>query len=126
MPDTSASSFTALFLVALGISVAIRVWLASRQIRHVRACREHVPAEFAGRVAPDAHRKAADYTVAKVRFGFVALATETLLLLALTLGGGIDTLAAAWQSRWQGLTAGLGLIFSVMLISAAVDLPLAG
>ena len=126
MPDTSASSFTALFLVALGISVAIRVWLASRQIRHVRACREHVPAEFAGRVAPDAHRKAADYTVAKVRFGFVALATETLLLLALTLGGGIDTLAAAWQSRWPGLTAGLGLIFSVMLISAAVDLPLAG
>ena len=27
MPDTFASSFTAVFLAALGISVAIRIWL---------------------------------------------------------------------------------------------------
>lgn len=86
MPDTFASSFTAVFLAALGISVAIRIWLASRQIRHVCASRDRVPAEFADRVALEAHRKAADYTVAKVRFGFVALTVETALLLALTLG----------------------------------------
>lgn len=125
MPDTFASSFTAVFLAALGISVAIRIWLASRQIRHVCASRDRVPAEFADRVALEAHRKAADYTVAKVRFGFVALTVETALLLALTLGGGIEALAAWWQARWPALTAGLGLIFSLLLISGAVDLPLA-
>lgn len=125
MPDTFASSFTALFLAALGISVAIRIWLASRQIRHVCASRDRVPAEFADRVALEAHRKAADYTVAKVRFGFVALAVETALLLVLTLGGGIDALANWWQARWPELTAGLGLIFSLLLVSGAVDLPLA-
>ena len=90
MPDTFASSFTALFLAALGISVAIRIWLASRQIRHVCASRDRVPAEFADRVALEAHRKAADYTVAKVRFGFDRMTLRLALVIARASGRGSE------------------------------------
>ena len=71
----SASLFTWIFLIALAASLGIRIWLARRQIAHVTAHRDATPAAFADRVDTAAHRKAADYTVAKQRFGIV----ETLV-----------------------------------------------
>ena len=120
-----ADTFTALFLAALALSTLIRLWLAQRQIAHVLTRREHVPTEFADRIALESHRKAADYTIAKTRFGFVALTVELIVLLVLTFGGGIDFLAGFWQASLSGLFAGLALIFSVAAISGAADLPLA-
>src|SRR6266550_3691645 len=68
---SSANFFTVLFLLALGVSVALQLWLARRQVRHVTAHRSAVPAHFAGRIALSAHQKAADYTfVVEQRFGF--------------------------------------------------------
>ena len=40
----------------------------------------------------DAHQKAADYTVARVRLGMVDTLISAALLLALTLGGGLQAL----------------------------------
>ena len=45
-----------------------------------------MPAAFAGRIGADAHRKAADYTIAHTRLGVVETIAGTLLLVALTLG----------------------------------------
>jgi len=120
-----AETFTTLFLAALALSVTVRIWLASRHIRHVRAHRDAVPAGFADRIPLAAHRKAADYTVARVRFGLAGLAVETALLLALTLGGGLAALSAFWSVYADGLWYGLALILSVLAISGAVDVPLA-
>lgn len=120
-----AESFTALFLGALALSISLRLWLALRQIRHVRARRNQVPAEFADRISAAAHAKAADYTIARVRFGRVALAVETALLLTFTLAGGIDALTGFWQRHASGSLAGLALILSVLAISGAADIPLA-
>ncbi len=120
-----AETLTSAFLAALLLSVAIRIWLARRHIACVLAHRAAVPAAFTERIALAAHQKAADYTAARTRFGLVALAVETLLLAALTLGGGLSALAEFWARHVEGLAHGLALILSVMAISGAVDVPLA-
>ena len=84
----TSSSFTALFLVALGAGLLTRLWLARRQMRHVAAHRAAVPPAFAAIIGLDAHRKAADYTVARVRVGIVGVLVSAGLLLAHSVGGG--------------------------------------
>jgi STE24 endopeptidase len=116
--------FSIAFLVALSVMVALRLYLAWRQISHVLACRAAVPDQFAGRIELSAHRKAADYTVARTRFGVLSLVVEIALLLVLTFGGGLQALDDLWSARLSGPGYGVALIFSVMLISALVDLPL--
>lgn len=120
-----ADTFTLLFLVAVASSVCLRLWLARRQLSHVLVRRTQVPEGFSARVSLAAHQKAADYTAAKIRFGLVGMAVETLLLLGFTLGGGLATLAAFWKAAFPGMIGGLALIFSVMVLSGLVDLPLA-
>jgi len=120
----NAAIFTALFVTALAISLAAKLWLARRQMRFVAAHRASVPAEFADHVALAAHQKAADYTVARTRFGVVETGVEALLLLALTLGGGLGALVAWTGSLGFGpLIADLALIVAVALIAGAVGLP---
>ncbi|MDR1708904.1 MAG: M48 family metallopeptidase [Candidatus Accumulibacter sp.] len=120
----SFNAFSLVFLAALALMAGLRLWLGARQIAHIRARRAAVPQAFAGRVSLAAHQKAADYCIARVRFGRVALAVEIALLLAFTLGGGLQALHGFWAARLDGLWRGLALIFSTMLISGAVDLPL--
>lgn len=117
--------FSLAFLAALLLMVAVRLWLAQRQISHVIAHRATVPDKFADRIELGSHQKAADYTVARTRFGRAGLAVEVALLLALTLGGGLQALHDFWTARLDGLPYGVALIFSVIAISALVDLPLA-
>ncbi|MFT3847757.1 MAG: M48 family metallopeptidase [Propionivibrio sp.] len=119
------NSFSLAFLVALVLMVGIRLWLSQRQIAHVLAHRTRIPEQFSGRLGLAAHQKAADYTVAQTRFGRLALASEIAVLLAFTLGGGLQALHQFWQSRIDGLPYGVALIFSVMAISSLVDLPFA-
>ena len=59
--------FTLLFVAFLLTDIAVRMWLASRQIRHVARNRDQVPAEFSHRIGLTSHQRAADYTVARVR-----------------------------------------------------------
>ena len=118
------NTFSLAFLAALLVMCALRLWLAQRQIAHVMAHRGRVPENFADRVDLKTHQKAADYTVARSRFSRVGLAVEVAMLLAFTLGGGLQTLHDFWSARLDGLPYGVALIFSVLLISAIVDLPL--
>ncbi|MHB8849441.1 MAG: M48 family peptidase, partial [Burkholderiales bacterium] len=75
------NTFTDIFLVALTLTAILRVWLARRQIRHVRQHREQVPAAFVEQITPAQHRLAADYTIAKSRLSLVQIALETIVLL---------------------------------------------
>jgi len=118
------NTFSLLFLLALLLMIALRLWLAQRQIAHVRAHRAAVPAQFAGRLELAAHQKAADYTVARSRFGRLALAVEVAVLLAFTFAGGLQALHDFWSVRLDGLSYGVALIFSVLALSGIADLPL--
>ena len=120
-----SADFTLLFLAACAVTFAGRLWLTVRQIRCVAAHRGAVPAGFAERISLAAHQKAADYTVDRNRLAILTTLADTALLLAFTLGGGLAWLHEFWAARFAGLVHGLALIFSVMAIGAAVDLPFA-
>ena len=90
--------FTVVFLAALALSTGLRLWLDLRHLRHVRAHREQVPADFFGRIELVDHRKAADYTAAKVRIGLAEIVVDALVLLALTLGGVLGWIDQALRS----------------------------
>jgi len=116
--------FTTVFLSFLAASVLVRLWLSQRQIRHIRAHRNHVPAAFADRISLEDHQRAADYSCSKLRVGRVMLGWETLWLLLWTLGGGIN-LVDQWYSGlgFTTLVTGIGVIFTLTLISSILDLP---
>ena len=117
-------AFTYAFLLALGASLLLKLWLARRHTRHILSHRQDVPSGFADSIPLDAHQRAADYTIAKTRLGMVNAVADTLLILILTLGGGLQQL---WQFSASLVEAdilrGLILIGSVSLISGVVTLP---
>ncbi len=119
-----SDNFTSIFLACLVLTVVIRLWLATRHLRHVARHRQQVPAGFSERISLAAHQKAADYTVDRTRFGMFGTLVDTAMLLALTLGGGLAWLDAYWAPRADGLVYGLAMIFSLMLLSSLVDLPI--
>lgn len=117
-------NFTLLFLFCFTLTLAIRLWLKLRHIRHVAAHRHAVPPEFAERISLSSHEKAARYTIDRSRVAIAGIAIEALLLLAFTLGGGLAWLHETWSVQLSGISYGLAMIFSVMLLSALFDLPL--
>src|SRR5882672_3894678 len=121
------NAFTGLFLAALVAASATRLWLARRQIGYVRAHRDAVPAGFADSMPLHAHQKAADYTVAKTRLGCVDTLVGAALILALTIGGGLELVARAWAQLFApgSLAHGAALLLSVFFVQAIVSLPLA-
>ena len=114
------------FVVFLVASVALRLWLAMRQIRHVARHRDQVPAQFADRISVTAHRRAADYTVAKVRLGILDNLISAVVLVALTLLGGLQWLADAWGDLLDGwpLMQQVAIVVSVVVLTALIELPL--
>ena len=118
-------TFTLLFLAALGLTLAIRFMLALRHIGHVQARRGAVPTAFAAQITLDAHQKAADYTVAKTRLSLLHIPLEAAMLLAFTLGGGLEALGRLASGLPGGpLWAGTALIIGVFTIIGVVELPL--
>ena len=113
------------FSLALLANVAVKFWLASRQIRAVARHRAAVPAEFVGTIALDAHQRAADYTVAKLRFGLLELALASAVLLGWTLLGGLDWLNNALMDAVgpRPLLQPLALLVAFAVINALIDLP---
>jgi STE24 endopeptidase len=120
-------SLSITFAATLLLMVALKLWLASRQMRHVAANRAAVPAAFANAVPLAAHQKAADYTLVRSRFGLVTLAFGTAVLLGWTLLGGLDALNAAVRDavlpRWGGMAYQLALLSAFALIGGLLDAP---
>ncbi|MCA3240030.1 MAG: M48 family metallopeptidase [Rubrivivax sp.] len=118
---------TAAFVAALLLSLATRLWLATRQMRHVAAHRGAVPAAFAASVPLEAHQRAADYTLAKGRLGLVTTFIGTATVLGWTLLGGLDALNTllrdALLPSWGELGYQLALLTAVSLIGGLIDLP---
>ena len=118
------NTFTTIFLVALTLSVVIQLWLTQRHMKHVSAHRRQVPAEFSDKLSLEEHQKAADYTLANARYGKLELLYSTVLLIAWTLGGGLEWLDAMWRSLdWGTLTTGVGFMISALLLMSLLDIP---
>lgn len=117
-------TFTLIFLLFLFAATVVQLWLSLRQKQSVSTHRPAVPAAFAGKITLAEHQKAADYTLAKGQFGRIELLFGLLVLLAWTLGGGLEWLDQVWRSLgWGALWTGAAVILSMTLISGLVDLP---
>ena len=124
-PLSPALVLTLLFSLALLANVAVKFWLASRQIRAVARHRGAVPAEFAATIPLDAHQRAADYTIAKLRFGLLELALAAAVLLAWTLLGGLDWINSLLLDTLgpRPLLQPLALLVVFAAINALIELP---
>lgn len=122
MSNQTASTVFIFFIV---LSATIRLWLNFRQAAHVRANRGAVPVEFAGGITLEEHQKAADYTLAKARFGRIDLAWGLIWVLLLTFGGLLGFMhgqlgrVITTGSLWHGV-----LLFGVLGIAGFIwELP---
>ncbi len=117
-------TFTLIFLAALAIATSVKLWLGLRQLRHVRAHRDTVPAEFADEITPEAHRKAADYSNAKTRVSLAGILFEVVLVLAITFGGvlqALHNLSAGWFE--PGVARGVTLMVLLGVLMAVIEMP---
>ncbi|MCC4117160.1 M48 family metallopeptidase [Aromatoleum toluclasticum] len=123
----SPETFSSLFLAAAALTLFARLVLMKRQIGHVRAHREAVPPPFAESISLESHRKAADYTVARMQLGTIDAAIGTAYVLALTLGGGLqaihDLLAGTFATG--SLAHGVALLAALGIAGWAIELPFA-
>jgi STE24 endopeptidase len=118
------NTFSWIFLLALGASLLLKLWLARRQLDTVAANRARVPEAFADSIQLEAHQKAADYTITNTRQGRLELVYNALLLVGWTLGGGLQWLDSAWQQfGWDNVATGVAVLISAFVIMALLELP---
>jgi len=119
------NSFSFLFLAFLTIGLVVQYLLIYRHIHYVAKHKETVPEQFTDKISLEAHQKAADYTQAKSRTASIELIISTVILLAWTLGGGLNIFDNIWRKlSLSPLWTGVGLMLTVMLLSSLLDLPM--
>lgn len=121
-----STTFSFLFVAFVLFTLAIQVWLGSRHIRHIVTHRSTVPQQFSEKISLSAHQKAADYTIAKTKFGLLLLLINTATLIGFSLLGGLQWLSVNLsQYLGYGLGYQLALFAAFALISGIIDLPFA-
>jgi len=116
--------FTYIFLLFLFLGLFIQFILANRQIKSVINHRPAVPKGFEEKITLENHQKAADYTVAKLRFGILEIALSHAMLLVFTIFGllyllHLELLNFLSDGVWQQIS----LILGISILSSAIDLP---
>ncbi len=117
-------NFAILFLAFFAISIVVKFWLSQRHLSHIQKHRAQVPDAFSEKITLEEHQKAADYTTTKVKFGRIPLIYDAIILLAWTLGGGLELLDQfARGYELSPIYTGILVILSMMIISSLLDLP---
>jgi hypothetical protein len=115
-PSFAMTVSLALLLVA---NLLTKLWLSGRQVRHVVQHRPHVPDAFAHTISLQAHQKAADYTLAKSRYGVVSGVFDTVVLAVVLFSGGLPALYRAvmsWGAAGAGWTQTLFVLIAMVLV----------
>jgi len=120
-----ATMLTVVFLALLITTTVTRVWLGRRHISHIHTHRNQVPAAFGETISLDAHQKAADYSSAKTRLMLQEGIAQAVLLVLLTIGGGLQIIDDGWRGVMPDheILRGALVILSALLVSSLVELP---
>jgi len=122
--STPLPAFALLFVFLLLADIGVRLWLATRQIRHVAVHRDAVPAEFSARIGLNSHQRAADYTVARVRLGMIERVYDAAILVGLTLLGGLQWIDLGVARLAEGdMARQLLLLVAVTALLGLLGLP---
>ena len=114
MPNINLA-FSVIFVVALVGMVGTKLWLASRQIRHVAANRLSVPSQFLQSIPLAAHQRAADYTVERTRLTMIEVVIGAALLFnaCFILISGIQIVTSRLLDSRKTFIVGLALVLSI-------------
>ena len=116
--------FTLIFLAFVAARMAFQLWLSSRQIAHVHAHRNAVPAPFSASVTAEQHALAADYTAARQRLSMTETVVEVLVVVGLTIGGGIAAISDLVSAMGLGpVLSQTLLVLGVVAVLALIDVP---
>ncbi len=119
------NEFSWLFLIFIAAGLLTELWLNFRQRRYVESHRDKVPDEFSELISLQDHQKAANYTFAKLKFANLGLVIGAALLIAWTLGGGIQFVYEITSGlNSDGVIQGTVFILVIMLLMAILDLPM--
>lgn len=120
-----ATNLTILFISLLALTTMIRLWLGRRHVHYIQQHRSKVPDAFSASISLDAHQKAADYSSAKTRLALIETIAQAVLLLLLTIGGGLQLIDSAWRGILPeyDIIRGAVVILSALLVSSMIDLP---
>jgi STE24 endopeptidase len=114
-----------LFMLAMCLTLLLRIVLATRQISHVNAHRLAVPKDFSESLSLQEHQRAADYTCAKQKLSILSAVVDTLVVAGLTLGGGLEFL---WRQsgHWLASPVAHGTVFmlTITALTSLLSLPL--
>src|SRR3990172_6442334 len=120
----TATQFTFIFIAALAFTTFAKLWLARRHLAYIAAHRAAVPEAFRENIQLADHQKAADYTSAKTRLAMLGMLFDAALLLAFTLGGGIQFIADLCRGWFSApLAQGMATIVAVLLLSSLLEAP---
>ncbi len=96
-----------------------------RQLRAMRERRNDIPEAFNAAISIEEHQKASDYTAAGTRLGLLDIVIDAGLLLAWTIGGGLQ-LVDAWVSSFglSPLLSGVASVLAILFVMSLISLPL--
>ncbi len=117
-------TFSIVFIIFLVLGTILKLWLEARQVRSIERNRNSVPSAFAEKISLAAHQKAADYTIAKIRFIQKERWTSLALLLVATFGGLIQFIYD-FVIQWlgSGLFAQIIIVGAFAFVNALIDVP---
>lgn len=119
------NEFSYLFLLFLTLSTLLTIWLNTRQAAYVQQHRNAVPNDFKEKINLEAHQKAADYTLAKIKVSNISTLVSCAILIALTLGGLVSALSLVIDSYIpHDIYSGVALMMSIFILSHFVELPI--
>lgn len=119
-----AHHFTFLFITLIILDFGIRTWLNIRQIRYISLHAKAVPEEFSAHTSLKSHQRAARYSLERLRLGQIEVFYDVIILLALTLLGGINWLFQIFALDTNPtLFKSLVFIITVQLILSILSLP---
>jgi STE24 endopeptidase len=113
------------FLAVVILVMLMKLYLARRQMQAIQANINQVPASFSQDISLSDHQKAANYNLAKLRLGNFEIIFGTIVLLAFTLGGGIELINTKLSSVISGnmLSFGVAVIGVFTIINSIISIP---
>lgn len=122
----SLPRFAVIAFVLILTRTAAELWLSRLNQRHVQAHATEVPPAFRGVIDQATYRRAADYTLAKGRFGNVVDVFDAMVLIALLFSGLLPWAFGKFSVNFgTSIWAMAGFLFAVGVALGILELPFA-
>ena len=112
-----AESYQFAFIFLLIFTTAVELFLGQRQKNFVVKNKKRVPAAFNKIIKLADHKKAADYTVTKIRFNSIELIFGAIILYFITLGGGINFISNTVGQYFENQIFNGALIITIIFVA---------